>query len=99
MKAIGLALCNHNGHGKNYLFRMPAYERLENGDRVVVETKHGEAEALVVGTATIYGEESDEYQMIVKAAGADLPLKKVLRKISYKELAYDEEDDAARQEG
>ena len=92
MEAIGLALCRHGGYGKDYLFRMPAFAALDQGDSVIVETKNGEKEAVVMATATIYGSDSDEYQMIVKAAGASLPLKRVLKRVVCHELDYHGED-------
>ena len=91
MKAIGLALCKHDGCERGYLFQMPRYERLAEGDRVIVETKNGEKEAEVLKVATTYTDE-DLYHMILLSYGAHEPLKKVLRKVMEKELRYDEDD-------
>ena len=91
MKAIGLALCKHDGSNGKFLFQMPRYGNLKPGDLVVVETKHGEQDARVIQTATTYTTD-DEYKMLIAATGATLPLKKVLRKVEFKELRYDEED-------
>ena len=89
---IGLALCSHTGNKKSrYLFQMPAYERLKQGDEVIVETKDGEKSAVVLQTTNcIYGDE--EYKMIMEASGASEPLKRVTRKVEYKRLAYDEDE-------
>ena len=91
MKTIGLALCQHDGSSGKFLFRMPAYANLQSGDLVIVDTKHGEQEARVIQTATTYTSD-DEYKMLMAATGATLPLKKVLRKVEFRELSYDGED-------
>ncbi len=91
MKRIGLALCQHIGAPGKYLFQRPRYSSLKPGDRVIVETKHGEEEASVIESATVY-DTDDEYKMLLAATGATLPLKKVLRKVEFSELRYDEED-------
>ena len=91
MEAIGLALCRHNDNDKNYLFRMPKYGNLNAGDKVVVETKKGEQEATVVASATVFDDEED-FNMILKASGATLPLKKVLKKVTLHDLYYEGED-------
>ena len=91
MNMIGLALCRHSKSGQGYLFRMPRYENLKEGDRVVVDTKQGEQEAEILETATVC-EDEPEYRMILKAAGATLPLKRVLRKIAYRECEYEDDE-------
>ena len=91
MNMIGLALCRHNNSGQGYLFQMPKYENLKEGDRVIVDTQKGEQEAVIVESATVC-EDDSEIQMIIKAAGATLPLRRVLRKIVYKEFEYEEDE-------
>ena len=91
MKAIGLALCKHDGCERGYLFQMPQYGNLDEGDRVIVETRNGEKEAVVLSAATVY-DTDDGYQMILKASGAHEPLRKVLRKIIYKEFTYEDDE-------
>ena len=92
MKAIGLALCRFGTEGsKPYLFQTPRYSRLDPGDHVIVETRHGEEEANIIETATVY-DTDDEYKMLLAATGVTLPLKKVLRKVELRELRYDEDD-------
>ena len=89
---IGLALCKHDGCAQSFLFQMPRYASLKEGDHVIVETKNGEQEARVVAKSTFYGINDDDYKMIVAATGAKEPLKKVLKKIIYEELKYDDDD-------
>ena len=91
MEAIGLALCRHGDYGKDYLFRMPRYADLKAGERVIVETKKGEQEATVVSATTVFKGEP-EYDMIRIAAGAKEPLKRVLKKVVYRDLFYEGED-------
>ena len=91
MEAIGLALCQHNGSSGKFLFQMPRYCDLKPGDLVVVDTKHGEQEARVVVATTMYFGE-DDYKMILAATGATLPLRKVLKKVVYRDLFYEGED-------
>lgn len=91
MEAVGLALCKHSGSSGKFLFRMPRYADLKPGDLVIVETKHGEQEARVIQTATAYTTD-DEYKMLMAATGATLPLKRVLRKVVFRDFSYDDED-------
>ena len=91
MKTVGLALCQHSGSSGKFLFQMPRYSGLKPGDLVIVDTKHGEQEARVIVTETMYTD-GDDYKMILAATGATLPLKKVLRKVTFRNLNYDEDD-------
>lgn len=95
MKDFGLALCKYDKGSKLYLFRMPEFARIEAGDRVVVETKVGEDYAIVVQTLCCTYEEYEECKMILKLAGVEKAedLKRVLRKVVFKELKYSEEDE------
>lgn len=90
-KTVGLALCQHSGSSGKFLFQMPRYSNLKPGDLVIVDTKHGEQEARVIVTETMYTD-GDDYRMILAATGATLPLRKVLRKVTFRELDYDEDD-------
>ena len=88
---IGLALCKHDGNKGLFLFQVPSYCGLNKGDRVIVETSHGEQEAVVKYTNTVSFED-DDFNMIVAASNATLPLKRVLKKVIYKDLKYDDEE-------
>lgn len=91
MKPIGIALCKHDGCERSYLFQVPRYGNLKAGDRVIVETKNGEKEAVIQGTANIYTCDV-EYHLILLATGAHEPLKRILRKVEETELRYDDDD-------
>ena len=95
MKDFGLALCKHDNSSKLYLFRMPGFEGIEAGDRVVVDTKVGEDYAIVVQTLCCTNEKDEECKMILKLAGVEKAkdLKRVLRKVVFRELKYSEEDE------
>lgn len=95
MNNFGLALCKHDNKPGLYLFRMPEYERIEAGDKVVVDTKIGKGFATVVQTVCCIDEEYEECKMILKLAGVEKAedLKRVLRKVVFKELKYSEEDE------
>ena len=91
MKSIGIALCRHDTSTRGYLFQMPRYANLNAGDRVIVETKNGEKDAVILETLNTYVDDAD-YRMILLATGAHEPLRKVLRKVEERELRYDEDD-------
>lgn len=85
----GLALCKIGG--KNYLFQMPRYEYIEKGQKVIVDMVGGPQDAIVVSTCSTMSD-SDEFDMIMQAAGATIPLKKVLKKIREEELVYENDE-------
>ncbi len=89
IKLLGLALCKIEN--KNDLFQAPLYSFLDKGDRVIVDTVRGQKEAVVVSTCSAMPG-SDELGMIMKAAGATMPLKKVLKKIREEELVYKDDE-------
>lgn len=94
MYYIGLALCRHDGCPKSYLFRMPAYESLEAGDRVVVETKKGQQLATVVSTVAAIHPGDEDFKLILGLAGVERveDLKRVLQKCVYKDFEYEEDE-------
>lgn len=85
---IDLVVCKHSANDNAYVFQAPAFSLLRKGDKVIVETKQGEqmAEVERVYTARNSGEELD---FILIASGATLPLKRVLKKVTYKEFEYE----------
>lgn len=91
MKSIGIALCRHDTSTRGYLFQMPRYANLNAGDRVIVETKNGEKDAVILETLNTYTSDND-YRMALLASGAQEPLKKVLRKVEERELTYSDDD-------
>jgi len=84
---IDLVLCKHDGNNNNFLFYAPAWSNLKEGDRVIVNTQYGESDAVVVATNCVEYKD-DDYNFIIKATGATKPLRKVLKKVEYRELNY-----------
>lgn len=85
---IDLVLCSHAlPGGQKFLFQAPAFSCLEKGDRVLVDTKHGESDAFVVSACTVRID-SDECDMILKCAGATEPIRKVIGKTVLTKFDY-----------
>lgn len=90
---IDLVCCKHEGNPQPFLFRAPAWSNLKKGDGCIVETKNGQYLAKVENCITISpNSDSDELLFILQGYGATLPLKKVLKKITYKEFKYEEDE-------
>lgn len=71
-----LVFCKHSGSGKAFLFALDPVRNLHDGDKVLVDTRKGESQALVVGDSfcvNFYALKS-----IAAAMGATLPLRKVI---------------------
>lgn len=91
-KYIDLVLCKHENCDRLFLFQAPSWTReLGKNSVVIVDTQNGEQIAQVMEKITVDAY-SDEFEFIIKASGAYLPLRKVLSIIEYKPLYYDEED-------
>lgn len=75
---------------KEYLFRTPMLASLNVGDLVTVEGS--DDQAVVKAYVNYIDDDSDEYKMIVRAAGATTPLKKVLSRYIETTFEYDKEE-------
>ena len=84
-------LCKLDSSEKPYLFYAPRFSHLKKDDRVIVETQKGEKEATVLGSMTLGENEEDAIDFIVHATGATI-IKRVLKKITYSDLEYEEAD-------
>lgn len=91
---IDLVICKHANSDHPYIFKAPAWSYLKKGDDVIVETKRGEQPAKVERVYTVDTTDSDEFEFILMASGVTTPLRKVLKKIEYKEFEYDDEEDS-----
>ncbi len=89
---VDFALCKHvdSLDGRLYLFYAPAFSGLKKGDRVIVDTKHGEQLVEVKGIETV-DTKLPIYDFILTAAGAKKPLRKVISLVINKEMEYDED--------
>lgn len=90
---MDLVLCRKNGFEMPVIFRAPAWSYLEKGDTVIVDWGDGGTEAVVEKSYTVSVKDKDEIDFIMTASGTKLLLRKVLKKITYRELDYMEEDD------
>lgn len=88
---IDLVVCKHDNNPKSFIFRAPAWSHLKKGDLVIVETQKGEKEAIVERSYTT-NRSSEELDFILISSGATIPLKKVLKKVTYKKLIYEDEN-------
>lgn len=85
---IDLVLCSHTLQGgQKFLFKAPAFSLLEKGDKVLVETKYGDRDASVMCACTVR-ENTDQYDMILKCAGATEPIRKVIGKTVLTKFDY-----------
>ena len=88
---IDLVLIKHGEYSKPYLFKACGRSGLKVGDGVIVETERGEQVGEVLGICTLNpNNDPDMVSILCKSTGASLPLKRVLKKIIYKEIPYDE---------
>lgn len=90
---IDLVACKHMNNDRVFLFRAPQFTHLDKGDKVIVETKHGNAEATVEASYTVDPDDNDLMELILSLSGAELPLRKVLKKIKYIDFEYKEDED------
>ena len=79
------------------VYAAPPFTYLKEGERVIVEGKPApEAEGVVVASFTTK-EDGDEANFFIKATNAEMPLRRVLKRIWYTELKWKEdEDDSVR---
>lgn len=83
-----LVLCKFKGCNKAYVFEAPSY--IFPDTEVLVDTKHGEKHATVIGSQYVE-RDSELHKMLIAASGATLPLKHVLGKYNYTEFEYEKE--------
>ena len=89
---IDLVLCKFDGCDKSYLFKAPAYCGIEAGDEVVVDTVNGYERATVQMTDTV-DITRDEYMNTVNVCGATLPLMKVVKRVIYRDVEWEDGSD------
>ena len=85
-------LVEHEAGSKPLLFRAPAWSYFECGDLVIVETCKGEQTATVLSSITVSAVDNKVIDFIMRATRADTYVKKVLKKVEFKELVYEEEN-------
>ena len=88
---IDLVICKLDSNHNLSIFRAPAWSYLSKGEKVLVETKKGEAEATVEKTYTVDVTNKNAFDFILMASGVSLPLRKVLKRIIFIDLDYENE--------
>ena len=89
---IDLVACKHANNDKVFLFQAPCFSHLVEGDKVIVETRYGNAEAEVIRSYVVGTDDDELIDMFIALSGAKKPIRKVLKKIIYKEYEYKEEE-------
>lgn len=90
-KYIDLVLCKHPSLDRLVLFKAPAFTSLKEGDRVMVEGGIlGHTDVEVVKSLTI-DENSEQMEFILTAIDLVIPVRKVLSKLTFEDLAWEEE--------
>ena len=81
MRVMNLVLVTIGENKKPYLFEAPRTYYFKEGDSVIVDTVKGIQCADVIAATICTADSSSEFDMIVKLAGATLPLKRVIGKV------------------
>lgn len=92
MDYVVLVVCKHTGSSNRYLFRAPSTTWLKENEKVFVETIHGIRQAVVINTFTCE-EGGTTFNFIVEAAGAKLPLKRVIGRMKLEKFDYPDEEE------
>lgn len=90
-ESVVAVVLDEDKNGKAYLFRAPNYA-LNTGDSVVVETSHGEKKGEVIDVLVRKNYNPYIYDMLLRVAGAQHPLKKVLYREQRFEIVWAEEE-------
>lgn len=90
---FAFVVCRHDGSNRNFLFYAPAFTEFKNGDRVLVNTCHGEQLATVIASCTAESG-SDVEKALRTLCGADNSgLKRVVGKFVFRKFEYKEGED------
>lgn len=90
---VDLVLVKHDETGKKYLFQAPGWSYLDEGTKVIVDTCVSDNEPAEVVASYTIDPSSEEFKFICEAAGATLPLKKVVAKVRLSVFKYDDEEE------
>ena len=77
--------------GKRKLFYAPAWSCIERGDMVIVSTDDSEMMANVLACITLSDEEKKEIDFIMRATGAPKNLDRVISKVVFQKMEYEED--------
>lgn len=82
----------------NNVYQAPAFSGLKEGDEVVVK-RHSEEEVFTVERVYTARKNGAELDFILTASGTKLPLKRILKKVDYKEFDYGDEGSEYEESG
>lgn len=80
-----------------YVFQAPAFSGLKEGDEVVI--KSDKEEVVTVERVYTARKNGAELEFILTASGTRLPLRKILKKVDYKEFEYEDEGSEYEESG
>lgn len=75
-----------------FLYRAPAYSKLERGDNVLCETWNGPDYGTVLSIVTLSKNDIDAIDFIMKATKSGETVNKVLAKVNYECIQYDKDE-------
>ena len=78
--------------GHEELFCAPAFRSLKNGDMVIVDTDKGEQAAIIMATICLGVYQKQEIDFIMKSTHAPKELHRVISKVKFEKLRYEEEE-------
>ena len=87
---IAICVLDEDKTKKPYIFQAPDYE-ISAGDSVVVETSRGQKYAKIIHRLMHVSEDSREVKALRLVTGINEPFKRVLSKITFNELEYEDE--------
>ena len=88
-KFVKFVLCKHlSTDNRCFLFYAPWLSGINKGDAVIVDTKNGEKNAIVVSTAVVSKDDKDLIDLIMNATGSSTEVKRVISKVTYMDLDY-----------
>jgi len=84
---IDLVICKN----RLYVFQAPAFSQLKAGDQVVIKGDNNVEDVATVERVYTARMSGEELEFILIASGTRLPLRKILKKVDYKEFEYEDE--------
>ena len=86
---IDLVVCTYPLDHNKYLYIAPRFSNFEQGDEVVVEEKDGKRVAVVQDCET-FTYDDDKYNFVLNAMGAITPLRRIVSKVVYHEMNWED---------
>ena len=71
-----------------YLFRAPAFSKLQQGDTVLCDTSFGTEYGQVSAVVTLSEDDEDKIDFIMRATRANKTVRKVLSKVTHRYFEY-----------